>query len=337
MAAAASAAGPDGMVSVRAFRQHYRNARERMVRQQEGGSSSRAAPAGGGLELAVAAPVPAAAAAARLAISDLRSLSDHDEVDRRIEERIARLASQASEAAAAAEAAKAEVAAQQAAAGSSSPQSQRFEKLKKHILGMSHVQVDALDAPNRARYDSILRKIRVKEEGDRRLMAEQRSKFLLAARLQKQAAAAAASVEAGQTAAVATAARQDNLLQNGASASSADTFGASAGASASGASASGASASGSLSSSGLGSVGANLSSGPSAASSRSPAGSTEGSQQRLLREDEVILTVRVFFHGRGATCPAQELEVIGSQPLSALVDQISCLYDRPEVYSRHSW
>ena len=88
MAAAASAAGPDGMVSVRAFRQHYRNARERMVRQQEGGSSSRAAPAGGGLELAVAAPVPAAAAAARLAISDLRSLSDHDEVDRRIEERI---------------------------------------------------------------------------------------------------------------------------------------------------------------------------------------------------------------------------------------------------------
>jgi|EP01046_Picozoa_sp_COSAG06_P002436 hypothetical protein len=332
MAAAASAAGPDGMVSVRAFRQHYRNARERMVRQQEGGSSSRAAPAGGGLELAVAAPVPAAAAAARLAISDLRSLSDHDEVDRRIEERIARLASQASEAAAAAEAAKAEVAAQQAAAGSSSPQSQRFEKLKKHILGMSHVQVDALDAPNRARYDSILRKIRVKEEGDRRLMAEQRSKFLLAARLQKQAAAAAASVEAGQTAAVATAARQDNLLQNGASASSADTFGASAGASASGAS-----ASGSLSSSGLGSVGANLSSGPSAASSRSPAGSTEGSQQRLLREDEVILTVRVFFHGRGATCPAQELEVIGSQPLSALVDQISCLYDRPEVYSRHSW
>jgi hypothetical protein len=57
----------------------------------------------------------------------------------------------------------------------------------------------------------------------------------------------------------------------------------------------------------------------------------------LLREDEVILTVRVFFHGRGATCPAQELEVIGSQPLSALVDQISCLYDCPEVYSRHSW
>ena len=35
--------------------------------------------------------------------------------------------------------------------------------------------------------------------------------------------------------------------------------------------------------------------------------------------------------------PAQELEVLGSQPLSTLVDQISCLYDRPEVYSSHSW
>ena len=61
-----------------------------------------------------------------------------------------------------------------------------------------------------------------------------------------------------------------------------------------------------------------------------------GSRQQL-DIDEVILTARVFFHGRGAVMPAQELEVLGSQQLSVLVDQISCLYDRPEVYSSHSW
>ena len=61
------------------------------------------------------------------------------------------------------------------------------------------------------------------------------------------------------------------------------------------------------------------------------------SSRGQLGSDEVILTVRVFFHGRGAASPAQELEVLGSQPLNVLVDQISCLYDRPEVYSRHSW
>ena len=56
-----------------------------------------------------------------------------------------------------------------------------------------------------------------------------------------------------------------------------------------------------------------------------------------LAEDEVILTVRVFFGGRGASQPAQEVEVLGSQPLSALVDRIECLYDRPEIYAPPSW
>ena len=51
----------------------------------------------------------------------------------------------------------------------------------------------------------------------------------------------------------------------------------------------------------------------------------------------MVDVVRVFFGGRGASQPAQEVEVLGSQPLSALVDRIECLYDRPEIYAPPSW
>jgi hypothetical protein len=299
MAAEGDAA--DSLVSVQGFRQHYTKIRERMVRQTTAGAgasagehpdASTAAAAGGGVQLAVQPPASSPASLQpRLDISDLRTLSTYEQVEQRIANRMARLAAQASEAKAAAAAAEAAVRA--AASGPTSPRSKRFEELKKCISKLTPEQVAAMDAAQRRDYNRLVAKLQAKDEGDRRLRAEQKRKAELASRRHKQAAAAAASLAATNPETAAT----------------------------------------------VSELGPGDAAGAAAADHRSRRiGTSQAARSgRLLGSDEVILTVRVFFHGRGAASPAQELEVLSSQPLNVLVDQISCLYDRPEVYSRHSW
>ena len=247
------------------------------------------------MELAVQPPASSSASLQpRLDISDLCTLSKYDQVEQRIANRMAGLAAQAAEAKAAAAAAEAVV--KTAGCGGTSPRSKRFEALKKYICKLTPEQVAAMDAAQRREYNRLVAKIQAKDEGDRRLRAEQKRKAELASRRHKQAAAAAASLAARCSETAAT----------------------------------------------LSELGPQHATGAAAADHNDDEGrridiNQGASSGRLLGSDEVILTVRVFFHGRGASSPAQELEVLGSQPLNALVDQISCLYDRPEVYSRHSW
>jgi hypothetical protein len=304
MAAEGDAA--DSLVSVQGFRQHYTKIRERMVRQTTAGvgasagehpDASTAAAAGGGVQLAVQPPASSPASLQpRLDISDLRTLSTYEQVEQRIANRMARLAAQASEAKAAAAAAEAAVRA--AASGPTSPRSKRFEELKKCISKLTPEQVAAMDAAQRRDYNRLVAKLQAKDEGDRRLRAEQKRKAELASRRHKQAAAAAASLAATNPE---TAATVSELAPG-------DAAGAAA-----------------------------ADHNNDSNEARRIGTSHAARSGRLLGSDEVILTVRVFFHGRGAASPAQELEVLSSQPLNVLVDQISCLYDRPEVYSRHSW
>ena len=298
MAAEGDAA--EGMVSVQGFRRHYAKVRERMARQTASVAERRevdgasAAAAGGALQLSVQSAASSSASQPRLDVSDLRTLSSYDQIERRIANRMAALAAQAAEAKEAA--AAAEAIARAGAHRGSSPRSKKFEILKKSIYRLTPKQVAAMTASQRSEYNRLVAKIQAKEEGDRRLRAEQKRRAEIASKRHKQAAAAAASLASKSPDVTAV--------------SALDSQHAAAGAAHGG--------------------------DRSKSSGTSPAAIAPGPRGQL-DIDEVVLTVRVFFHGRGAVTPAQELEVLGSQPLSTLVDQISCLYDRPEVYSSHSW
>lgn len=299
MAAEGDAA--EGMVSVQGFRRHYAKVRERMSRQTASVAERRevdgasAAAAGGALQLSVQSAASSSASQPRLDVSDLRTLSSYDQIERRIANRMAALAAQAAEAKQAA--AAAEAIARAGAHRGSSPRSKKFEILKKSIYRLTPQQVAAMTASQRSEYNRLVAKIQAKEEGDRRLRAEQKRRAEIASKRHKQAAAAAASLASKSPGVTAVSVLDSQHAAGAAAARGGDR---------------------------------------SKSSGTSPAAIAPGPRVQL-DIDEVILTVRVFFHGRGAVTPAQELEVLGSQPLSALVDQISCLYDRPEVYSSHSW
>lgn len=288
----------DGMVSVRRFRQHYTKIAERMAHQSTSVSGA-GEPVVAKLPVEPPADAPGGESAAsqrHLDIGDIRVVSSYDEVEQRIATRMALLASQAAEAKQAVAAAAAVVDQQRTRNRTTSPRSKKFEKLKQTINGMTAAQVASLNPSQKRQYSSILFKIQAKEEAERRLLAEQKQRLLLATRRHKQAKAAAASLPAS------------NLQMESLPPASTSYSAASA-----------------------------IHSGDSGRGSGTTLAPSAAGSQPVLRIDEVILTVCVFFHGRGAASPAQELEVIGSQPLSALVDRISCLYDRPEVFSRYSW
>ena len=306
---AAEEAG-DGMLSVRAFRRHFAELRGKMAQQDAAAAAGAGAadgPAVGGAVALLAGTALQPAGPARLGVSDLRTgTSTYDVVEERIKVRLAELATQQATAQqvaaqrAAAAAAEAQAAAQRAATAAAAVclYSQKFEQLRQHILSMTEAQIAALNPEQMARYNTIRAKIQAKEEVDRRLAAQKRQEMLLESRqLAQHAAAAASSVARRDGPAPPTSEPTAQLMDH-------QPNGVPAAAAAAAAAA------------------------PTAAAA---GGAAAAGAAGALREDEAILTCRMFFHGRGAMQPAQELEVIGSQPLSALVDQVSCLYDRPEV------